>query len=566
MTQLATPESVFGDYDDTVVTTPDDGRKYHLTSEDGRFYVRVYEPESGPTAGLIHDLPIVMCTGSHHMQVYWFSIGESRALGQLPIVFLKEQDRWVPRRSAFLQDVRFSHNAVVAGVGSEVGRWNHTCLNCHATYGRSRMKVSEVSEAKDSTFDTRVAEFGISCEACHGPGESHVQLHRNRDSQQHDSDDPIVNPAKLSSRRSAQVCGRCHSIQFSDSTFADTAELNSSGHPYRPGDDLEEVWVVSRYNDKHRMLFGRSPRGKIDDFDEFMLDSFWSDGMVRVSGREYNGLIESRCFNEGEMSCLSCHELHPDPAEGRNLKEWANDQLRTGMDGDQSCIQCHAAESFATSEHTHHASASSGSRCMNCHMPYTTYGLLKTIRSHEIDSPDATVSLETGRAAACNLCHLDRTLDWTAQHLTDWYGMERMPVEDDHRMVSEIVWQSLAGDAAQRAIAASALGRKAALDVSGTNWVAPFLCTLLEDPYDAVRFIAHKSLLQLPGFEDAQFDYVASTEEREQAISRIREHWSKTVEPRPSNTVLIDADGRLNVESFERLLKKRNNRPVSLQE
>ena len=28
----------------------------------------------------------------------------------------------------------------------------------------------------------------------------------------------------------------------------------------------------------------------------FIRDSFWADGMVRVSGREYNGLIESPCF------------------------------------------------------------------------------------------------------------------------------------------------------------------------------------------------------------------------------------------------------------------------------
>ncbi len=28
----------------------------------------------------------------------------------------------------------------------------------------------------------------------------------------------------------------------------------------------------------------------------FMTGTFWSDGMVRVSGREYNGLIDSPCY------------------------------------------------------------------------------------------------------------------------------------------------------------------------------------------------------------------------------------------------------------------------------
>ena len=47
-------------------------------------------------------------------------------------------------------------------------------------------------------------------------------------------------------------------------------------------------------------------------------------------------------------------------------------------------------------------------------MTATTYGLVKAIRSHLIDSPTVESSLTTGRPNACNLCHLDRTLDWTA--------------------------------------------------------------------------------------------------------------------------------------------------------
>ncbi len=28
-------------------------------------------------------------------------------------------------------------------------------------------------------WDTRAAEFGISCEACHGPGQQHIAYHRD---------------------------------------------------------------------------------------------------------------------------------------------------------------------------------------------------------------------------------------------------------------------------------------------------------------------------------------------------------------------------------------------------
>ena len=34
-----------------------------------------------------------------------------------------------------------------------------------------------------------------------------------------------------------------------------------------------------------------------------------------------------------------------------------------------------------------------------------------------IESPDVATTLKTGRPNACNLCHLDKTLDWTAEHL-----------------------------------------------------------------------------------------------------------------------------------------------------
>ena len=50
------------------------------------------------------------------------------------------------------------------------------------------------------------------------------------------------------------------------------------------------------------------------------------------------------------------------------------------------CTTAHHAAPKLTA-HTHHVDGSSGSNCLNCHMPHTTYGVLKAIRSHEISSP-----------------------------------------------------------------------------------------------------------------------------------------------------------------------------------
>src|SRR6185369_7700208 len=128
----------------------------------------------------------------------------------------------------------------------------------------------------------------------------------------------------------------------------------------------------------------------------FIRDIFWSDGMVRATGREYNGLVESPCYKNATddkrtLSCFSCHTMHVPADENRPIGEWADDQLAPRAGGDEACLQCHGAGSGSrrtlAADHTRHRAGSAGSACYNCHMPYTTYGLLKTIRSHQISNP-----------------------------------------------------------------------------------------------------------------------------------------------------------------------------------
>ncbi len=212
--------------------------------------------------------------------------------------------------------------------------------------------------------------------------------------------------------------------------------------------------------------------------------------MIRVSGREYNGLIESPCFKDARdqkrtLSCFSCHAMHQPAGDSRAVKEWADDQLAPGMAGNQACLQCHQAIASRVAEHTKHQPASEGSSCYNCHMPFTSYGLLKTIRSHQISSPSVASTRDTGRPNACNLCHLDKTLAWTGDYLAQWYGQERQPAPADERDLSAALLWTLTGDAGQRAIAAQAMGWKPAQAASGTDWMLPHLAQLLDDPYDA---------------------------------------------------------------------------------
>jgi hypothetical protein len=551
MTQTATADRVMADFDDVVVRVGPQNEEYRLTQSQGLCWV-----EMGPQDDLPFDnpsqrktYPIVMTTGSHHMQIYWFPIGGDRSLGMLPIVYLKKEQRWIPRTAAFLRP----HTDLFS---VEPTRWNVTCVHCHSTHGDTdgRIVYDQVM------FNTRVAEFGISCEACHGPAESHVALRRsNPESLPDGAIDAIVNPADLPHDLSAQVCGGCHSIYVP----------HKRNQMHLPGEPLAKTRRISR-RDKitaDQIRRQNESHANVDAIVKATLDgSFWGDGMVRVSGREYNGMVETSCHTEGTMSCLSCHKLHKSGSDPREFAEWADDQLKAGFRSeDQACSQCHDGQKFTAQTHTHHEPESSGSACYNCHMPHTTYGVLKAIRSHTISSPNVRESVEYGRPNACNLCHLDKSLGWTAQHLKGWYGQSSPTLTSDQRTISAAAAWALEGDAGQRALIAWHMGWKPAQETSTTDWLTPYLAALMEDPYDAVRYIAHRALGIL-GKDGTGYDFVGPPAIRTAAVREIKERWKSSPHPTPPPAVLIDQNGEVKQAEFERLLRRRNQRELILDE
>jgi hypothetical protein len=294
--------------------------------------------------------------------------------------------------------------------------------------------------------------------------------------------------------------------------------------------------------------------------------------MIRVSGREFNGLLLTPCYQRGEMSCLSCHQLHQSADDPRETSVWADDQLRVGFETNRACTQCHEQFSGpqALQEHTHHAPDSSGSNCYNCHMSFTTYGLLKAIRSHQIDSPNLAVTMSTGRPNACNQCHLDKTLQWTGDWLQTWYDQPAPELPDDEKIVAASLLWLLRGDAGQRAIMAWSFGWPEAQSVSRSDWMAPFLAQLLDDPYDAVRFIAARSLGGLRGLENLDYDFLDDPEKRRLAKQKVIELWRQTIkewdDPRRARELLMDQRGELLEIELGRLLKQRDDRVIYLSE
>ena len=199
-------------------------------------------------------------------------------------------------------------------------------------------------------------------------------------------------------------------------------------------------------------------------------------------------------------------------------------------------------------------------------MPYTAWALQKATRSHEIQSPDLVASAATGRPNACNMCHLDQTLDWTATHLERWYGMPKIDLEVADRSVAAGVHWLVAGDAGQRALITWAMGWDSAQRAAGSSWMAPYLALQLSDPYAAIRFAALRSVRTLPGLEDFAIDAVSPSVEATEPIGEI--FWSRrgAYERRNDPRILIDAKGGLDRARYNELRSQRNHRRVSLME
>ncbi len=126
----------------------------------------------------------------------------------------------------------------------------------------------------------------------------------------------------------------------------------------------------------------------------------------RASGQVYQiaGFVRSPCHRDGGLTCTDCHDPH-----GPGLLPFA--------EPDAMCTRCHASE--ASREHTFHAPAGPGARCVECHMPRVLSGLTSHQRDHRISVPLPALP---DAPDACTACHRDRTKDWAAAETRRLWG------------------------------------------------------------------------------------------------------------------------------------------------
>ncbi len=254
--------------------------------------------------------------------------------------------------------------------------WNTMCASCHNTRLRKNY-----DEATDS-FHTSMAEMTVSCEACHGPLKAHVGWRKQYPNSK-ETDPTIKKPTR---NQTLDSCGACH---------ARRSELTGD---FKPGDN---------FFDHHALAI----------VDEGNL--FHADGQVRDEDYELSSFLSSKMHTAG-VSCADCHNPHTG---------------KTILPGNDLCMRCHAAATPAfpkapiinLAAHSFHQPQSTGSQCINCHMPQTVYMQRHSRHDHGFTIPDPLLTKQIGVPNACNRCHTDKDADWSLTATEKWYGakMER---------------------------------------------------------------------------------------------------------------------------------------------
>jgi predicted CXXCH cytochrome family protein len=362
MLQRADARSVEGDFSKTRITLR--GQPFQLRAAGGAFFIT----ESNIT-GAPREHRVEYTLGSRRIQHYLTTIENGRIIVLTP--------SWdVERRAWFdnMEIVRPDEDA-----RTPVQQWNKNCVGCHVSQQDNHYRP------ETRTYATTFADFGTSCERCHGPGSTHVAQYRAARAGSAIADRAIVRPTRLDPKAGSMICAQCHSLR------------DIIGPGYRAGAD---------YFDHFQPILEYAPRKESDP-------AYWADGRPRRFSNDALGLWQSECFLRGGATCTTCHRDPHLPDVDRNPQ--------LGAASDALCVGCHQAIGAAVTTHTRHLAGSAGSSCVECHMPKTVLSIKARIRDHSIGLPAPENTVRFAIPNACTECHADKPASWAADTLAAWW-------------------------------------------------------------------------------------------------------------------------------------------------
>ncbi|WP_436716117.1 cytochrome c3 family protein [Roseiconus lacunae] len=366
---VATDETVLGDFND--VTFEHDGLHNRLFRDGDRFMVHT-EGEDGE----MQDFEVKYVFGVYPLQQYMVEFDrhesseacEVARLQVLRISWDSRDNRWFYLRPPDVTE-KLSADDPLHWTGI-AQRWQTMCADCHSTNLKHNFNSDTV------TYHTTFSEIDVSCEACHGPASLHVELANEKSLfwdrrygyglvNQLKGDDP---------EPQLQTCAPCHSRRA-------VMDDRGTGGP--------------NFCDHYRL----ETLGEM---------TYHGDGQIKDEDYVYGSFIQSKMYHK-DIRCTDCHDPH---------------SLKLKHPGNQTCTSCHQhpAGKYDVVSHHHHAPGSEGAKCVNCHMPETTYMDVDPRRDHSIRIPRPDLSVRLGTPNACSRCHVNDRLDEIAPEHRDEFA------------------------------------------------------------------------------------------------------------------------------------------------
>ena len=371
--QLPTPETVLGNFNDATFTYNGVTTRFYREGE-------LYKVRTDGEDGKLTDFTVKYVFGVYPLQQYLLPLSRGR-LQALSIAWdARPADEGGQRWYHLYPDETIDYQDPLHWTG-HYQNWNSRCAECHST------DLEKNYNAETRAFNTTYEEIDVGCEACHGPGEKHLELAASKQlkgaanggfptalAQRGEwtfaPDATIARRSQpLDSRAQVDSCGRCHSRR---GTLGE----------YHYGADLLAT---------HRLALPQAPL-------------YYHDGQILDEVYVYGSFLQSKMHQAGVV-CSNCHEPH-------------SLALRAPDNG--VCAQCHLPQEYDTQAHHHHPTDSGGALCANCHMPETTYMGVDPRRDHSMRIPRPDLSVAMGTPNACNQCHTDRDAQWAVTALRGW--------------------------------------------------------------------------------------------------------------------------------------------------
>lgn len=357
----ATEESVLGDFSD--VTFTHRGETYRFYRQGEKYMAEAPGPD-----GKQVDYEIAYTFGWEPLQQYLVDFGKGK-FQALTVAWDTEKKQWF----SLYSDEDIKPGDWLHWTGGAMN-WNTMCADCHSTNLQQNYIVSADS------FHTTWSGINVNCEACHGPGKSHVEFMNSEQAEQA-AIDRIRQDLKMTGSTTqveqVNLCARCHAL-------------------------------------REKLTGNYDHAGKFLDYFNPALPhpgSYFADGQIKEEVYVFGSFLQSKMYKNG-ISCTDCHNPH-------TLK------LKANVTNNTLCLQCHQSQTYNTPRHHFHKINTEASQCISCHMPGRYYMQVDFRRDHSFRVPRPDLSRKFGTPNACNQCHNDKPAEWAARAIEKWYGKDR---------------------------------------------------------------------------------------------------------------------------------------------